>query len=236
MVNNRSISRLFIIALTAVACFGCTRDEIVPYVPENIRIEIVMDGSLNGLPDFEGYVTLPYERAFDSVKADVTGFDWQVIATIEGNVQENGQLIFGLLNDFSDEQLCKVARDTYNDYEGFWPAAEVSDRSAKVAGLGDIIAYKNGEPVGRLVLTDWDGSLETAVGSYFIYFHYTDRPFALSGYSLTKPGNRASSIYEASFETGWNVYANINKGNNPMVCTTDLPDDLALRWRFEPWP
>jgi hypothetical protein len=196
--------------------------------------EILFNVSIAGFPHFSGEVRVPHDRPFDNIRADVKGLDSGVIA-VAGGGHVGDEMVIELPGGFASGELCKVARDSYNDYEGWWPASEVSDRSARVAGLGDIVAYSGDTPVGRLSLTDWDGTGDST-DKYFIYFHYSDRPFTLSGQNLTRPGQSPSFTYDASFDAGWGVYANVSLGGSRNLCTTAIPDGLPLRWRFERWP
>lgn len=196
-----------------------------------VRADVTFHVSISGFPGLSGSINVPYNKLFDNVRAEISGVDWETIATVGTQVTDNSVTLI-LPEDIPADRLCKVARDSRNDYTGFWPATGVSDRSALVAGLRDIIAYRDDERVGRLYPTDWDGTAETSVGSYSVYFHYSDRPFALSGIDL----GGESFVYNASFSSGWNIYANINRGASPSDCTTTFPENLPLRWRFEPWP
>lgn len=170
---------------------------------------------------------LPDGIAPDRVTVDVTGFDWQIIATIEAPVVD-GCAILLLPKSFAPEELQRP--DRREDMGGRWPA-EASDYSAGVAALGDILAWQGDAKVGRFYVSDWDGTGNTNNKS-FIYYHYTDRPYTVSG-------SKSGFIYEASFETGWNAYANINPSapgsSNGILCTADIPSDIPLAWRFESW-
>ncbi len=197
-----------------------------------VRESVPFYVSVSDFPDFSGEVDVPFDKVFDNVRAEITGFDWQVIETIQATI-EDGRVILDLPDSFSAEQLCKVARDTYSDYEGFWPAEQVSDRNAKVAGLGDFIAYRGDERVGRIFLSDWDGDHANKLGVTYIYFHFADRPFTLAGNNLRRANQQTSFHYSASFAEGWNAYANIDGGTNPTICITDLSGVSSLHWRFE---
>lgn len=215
--------------LAVLAAFSCTRSETVPLPgPQPARLTI------------SGIEGLPSPVPFDRVKVEISGAGWETIATLEADYVD-GQAVLALPAPIPVETLCKVARDTYNDYEGFWPAAQVSDRDAKVAGLRDIVAFNGDERVGRLYLTGWDGDPATKRGAWMAGFHYSDRDFTLSGVNLTAPGGKSSYIYEASFRSGWNPYFNIyDRPGDPKyseitLTTTDIPDGVELRWRFEKW-
>jgi hypothetical protein len=195
---------------------GCTRHETLPYTPPT--------------------ATPVWPVEFDNIRAEIKGLGHEVIATVSFEYEGgNIDLAANLPQNIPADQLCKVARETQNDYEGYWPARECSDRDAKVAALGDIIAYRGDEKVGRLYLTSWDGHVATEKGgSYMGYFHYADRPFTLSG---TNHGS-LSFVYDVAFEAGWNLYVN-RYGGHPSyrnaTHVTNLPADIALRWEFESW-
>lgn len=231
-MTSRYITLLFFVVSVVSAATSCTRQEEVPYTPADNLITVSVAG-------FSGKLAVPRNKGFDNLRADISGYDWQVIATVEESVAD-GKTTITLPETIPAEDLCKVARDAYNDYEGFWPAAEVSDRNALVAGLGDIIAYKGDTPVGRIYLTDWDGVPANKNGACFVNFHYADRPFTLSGYNLTSPRESSKFIYEISMEEGWNIY--IDRYGNPYrgmtLSTTDIPEEVSadLRWQFEVWP
>ena len=203
------------ILCTALAASGCSRHETIPYdppAPEPIPFPI------------SGIEGIPQGVTFDTLKADIAGFEWEVIATLEAAYADAAATLL-LPAKFPAERLCKVTRDDAGDYTGFWPAEECSDREALVAGLRDIVAYKDGERVGRIYATHGDDS--------YIYLHYADRPFTLSGYGM---GKTPSYYYEVSFRAGWNIY--INKPDDPgyrgvTLCTNPPPGPLTLRWHFE---
>lgn len=197
------------------------------------NVEVVapvsMTVSVDGFAGLAGSVDVPFDRIFDRVTADIKGFEWQVVGSIEASVVD-GEVVLELPESISDDDLCKVARDDYRDYAGWWPAETVSDREAKVAGLGDILAWRGDVCVGRIYLSDDAGA--------FAYFHYADRPFELGGNNLHNPSEPDSYLYDASLAAGWNVYANVSGqrlgGNvNGMLCTTDLSAAGEFGWRFE---
>jgi hypothetical protein len=197
----------------------------------NVMESLPFEVSVSGFPGLSGVLSVPFDKVFDNVRVEISGIAWEIISTLETPVVDN-KVVLTLPATLPAGQLCKVARDHRNDYYGFWPATGVSDREAKVAGLGDIIAYLGNDPVGRIYLTDWDGTGNSA-GKYFVRFHYADRPFALSGNDL---GGDSYKYVNASFTTGWNVYANIGGGTGPSTCTTDIPAGRPLQWRFERRP
>jgi hypothetical protein len=214
-------------------------------VEEPLVSAVPIEGNRISISRVEG---LPTPVPFDRVRVTLTGVDWQVIGTVEAQFM-NGNAILTLPETIAPENLCKVGRDNMNDYEGYWPAEGVSDRDARVAGFegNNIIACKGDTPVGRLFLTDWDGVVgDTADPDVprqrrYVYYLYSDRPVELSGHNLSREGARKSFIYQASFATGWNAYTNVaylaeSDGNPPpSLCTTTIPEDVFLRWRFEKW-
>lgn len=202
-----------------------------------VQKDATFNVSMSGFPGLSGSVDVPYDKLFDNVRAEISGIDWEVIATIDAQVTDKS-VTLTLPEALPADRLCKVARDDYRDYEGFWPATEVSDRKARVAGLGDIIAYRGDSPVGRLYLTDWNGVIADKNGACFVDFHYADRPFILSGRNLTSPRESPSFTYEALMNEGWNIYTDrYDPNGRTTITTTEIPEDVFvnLRWRFEPW-
>ena len=203
---------------------GCKDDDDDPLPPYTIAITDVA-----GIP--EGVV-------FDKVVAEITGTCWEAIGSVEAQYI-HGQAVFEITSVFPSDKLQKVDWAD-KDVCGHWPTV-ASDSNARVAKLGDFFAYNGNEKVGRIYLSDWSGSGATA-NKTFIYYHYTDRPFTLSG--KNQPMVEGSEMFKPSFEysiqfkTGWNMYANINpadpgKDNNYVMCTTVIPDNTELHWRFE---
>ena len=208
---------------------GCNKDDdgpepIIPFTGSNqIVIHSITD--------------IPKDVTFNKVKLEITGDGWQVIDNIEA-AYRNGKFVLKL-PELPSDKLQKAVRDDWTDYTGFWPAA-TDNPAAKVAKLGDVIAYNDDEIVGRLELTDWGGAGSTT-GKSWIYYHYTDQDFTLSGYNYSNPkpdpftGQPVpkSFKYEASFKKGWNAYANVNAtGDGIVVVTAPVPAETALRWRF----
>ncbi len=202
-----------------------------------VRDDFLTHVSISNFPELSGPVTVPFGNDFDNVRAEISGTDWEIIATLNAQTTDD-DTILTLPDELPQDKLCKVARDRWNDYTGFWPAEDVSDRETKVAGLGNIVAYKGDIEVGRLYLTSWDGKDPAAkAGAYSVYFHYADRPFTLSGRNLTRPGVNTSIDYDASFEAGWNVYVNVYDAVRGITRTmTDIPDNITLNWVFEDRP
>lgn len=195
----------------------------------------------NDSPDPDPYtitvsdvIGIPDHVVFDRVKVEISGTCWEIIGSVEATY-EHGDAVLTIPSVFLSEKLQKVDRSG-NDMCGHWDVT-ASDPNALVARLGDFFAYNGDKRVGRIYLTDWTGEGSNSEKA-FIYYHYTDRPFTLSGYN-----NQSSYVYSTSFKKGWNAYANINpveqfdsNGNvirGAILCTTSFSDRTALRWRFE---
>lgn len=180
--------------------------------------------AISGIPDF---VT------FDKIRATVTGKDWQVIAIAEA-AYSDGQAVLTLPQTFAQEELMKAAGTNdagAPDYSGYW-YANTDNAEARVAALGDIMAYSNGERVGRIWLGAWEHDESSTVDKPFIFYQYADRPFALSG-------TYGSYRFETSFKAGWEPYAKINMTEQSQygstLCTTAIPVEPPLFWHFESW-
>lgn len=219
------LPKVLLLSLFLSSTHGCIREEGEP-LPAFPNTCLVNDEII--ISDIAG---IPEGVTFDKVKAEISGVDWEIIATVEA-AYDGGEFVLRLPVDFASGELCKVARDNVSDYSGFWPA-KTNNPGAKVAGLGDIFAYDNGEQVGRIYLSDWSGKGST-FEKLFIYYHYADQPFTLSGYNFTTGNNRKTYLYEASFRQGWNAYANISQTEGGIVlCTTSIPVRAPLVWRFQ---
>ncbi len=235
------MKRFFIFLLSIATLASCTRKEEIEWEPEPLPMQV----------EIANVVGLPEGMTFDRVEAELAGRDWELIGSVSGS-WDGVTATLVLPAPIPVEGLCKVYRDSPSDYAGWWPvaASQSSDPEAKVAGLRDILAYRGDVVVGRLFLSDWDGTPANKQGSTYAYFHYADRPFVLSGNNIRPAGQPASYRYEASFVTGWNVYANVSgepMGSNPsgtLVTTTlrdpDGPGGLGapispsqLDWHFE---
>lgn len=205
-----------LLMLTVGCATSCATDDPPQLLPPEVAIsknEVIIKNISALIPD-----------KFDRVTADIAGLDWAVVATAEGGVTDNTLTI--PLPAPAYEQLCKVARDSYNDYEGYWPAEEASDRDARVAGLKDMIVWRGGEKIGRIEIRDSSDAI--------VNFHYADRPVALSGHNLLHPlGSRHSFRYEASFNAGWNTYASSYNGTLTVIRTPIAPPPLSCK--FEEW-
>jgi hypothetical protein len=182
-------------------------------------------------------VDIPPDLTFDRIKVNIQGVSWKIIASIEA-LYEHGEIVLTLPAGFSADDLQQVEQ-TKENKGGRWPATS-SDPDALVASLSDFNAYDGDVKVGRVFLTDWPpGKGSSSAGKAFIYYHYTDRPFTVSGQNINLYESKTfkpSYTYSLQFKTGWNVYANINSvtpGEGLTSCTTALPDETQLQWRFE---
>lgn len=176
---------------------------------------------------------IPETVTFNKVKVEIQGNCWEIVTIAEATFQD-GEAVLTLPTEFTAEELCKVVRSNYSDYEGFWPA-QTDNADARVAGFSDIIAYNNDKQVGRLILSDTPESGYEA-GKTWVYYHYTNQTFTLSGYNLTRPGENKSFKYNATFQPGWNAYIKTAiKNEELLLCTTIIPEELPLSWRFESW-
>lgn len=173
-------------------------------------------------------IGIPKEVSFDKVAAEVTGKCWDVIGTISAPYT-HGSATLALPATFPTEMLQAVDRTI--DMCGYWDA-ECDNSDALVAGLGDILAYKDGKVVGMIRLTDWSGEGSSA-GKTFVHYQYADSPFTLSDKSATY------YYSAASFQKGWNAYAHIRPANEELSggnkCTTEIPSNTPLRWHFVSW-
>ncbi|MDR0658959.1 MAG: hypothetical protein LBG18_08540 [Mediterranea sp.] len=217
---------LSVSSLLLLIC-GCKEEDNLPQdPPDQAKNEIVITDIAN----------IPPDMTFDRIKVDIKGVRWKIIASVEAPY-ERGKVVLTLPADFSPDDLQPVERTKENMY-GYWPAIS-SDPDALVASLGDFIAYDGDVKVGRVYLTDWQGKGFSSAGKAYIYYHYADRPFTVDGQNLNLYGSvmfMPSYTYSLQFEAGWNIYANIkpaNSGGLPVSCTTTLPDETQLHWRFE---
>ena len=227
---NGLISRTtaLLLILTALSVPGGCKKSAVECRPmiEPPVIHPLPDGSRITVSEIVG---VPYDVMIGKLRAEITGFDWQVIAVVEAEFM-NDIGVLELPDEFADGLLQKAVRDNDRDYEGHWRAT-ADDSDARVAAFGDILAYNaEGEVVGRVFLSDWSGA-GSSVGKSFIYFHYTDRPLSLSGTFGTYRN-------ELSFAQGWNAYAARNlvadTGPGTVLRTTSIAFDAEFAWRFEP--
>jgi hypothetical protein len=206
---------------------GCKEDDDLPPEPAlPARYKIVITD----------IVDMPSDLTFDRIKADIIGESWKVIGSVEAPY-EHGEAVLILPIDFSADTLQQVEQSKENK-GGHWPAT-VSDPDALVASLSDLNAYAGDVKVGRAYLTDWPGKGSSTAGKAFIYYHYTDRPFTVSGKNNNLYGSESfqpSYTYSLEFNEGWNAYASINSttpGKGLALRTTALPDETQLQWRFE---
>lgn len=214
-------SFLFLFACLGVVC-GCSDDADLPgEEPEVIPATCLANNKIY-LSDIAG---IPESVTFNKVKVEISGSCWEVIDLVEAPY-EDGKAVLLLPASFPAGKLQPAIRID-GDICGHWEA--VIDRpEARVAALKDIIAYHDEQRVGRIYLTDWEGEGSTLHKSY-LYYQYADSPFTLSGFSKTY-------TYKASFEEGWNAYANVNQlessRSGGVLCTTSIAEELSLVWRF----
>lgn len=222
--KNMRLPALGICLALLLTC--CSKDD-VPEVP-TIPVTCLTAENQIIISDIRG---IPDGVTFDKIKIEISGVAWSIIATVVTNYGD-GQAVVELPTGFAEEDLCKVARDDAGDYYGFWPAEGVDNRDARVAGFEDFVVYNGDTPVGRVYLTDSEGDNASDFKNY-VYYHYANEPFTLSGFNYTVNGNQRSFQYQASFARGWNAYFRI-KGDITLVTTT-VPEEISLGWRFESW-
>ncbi len=228
MMNRRKIYRPLLAALCSLCILcGCSKDDDPPApAPKPIPTSIgkcFKDGALV-ISNISG---IPAGVTFNKVSAEVSGDDWQIVDLVETSY-DGKETVLVLPLSIPDVRLMKVVRDNASDYTGFW-RADTDNANAKVAELQDIFAYSGGRRVGRIFLTEWlSGS---TVGKPFVKFQYANEPFELTG---TYGSYR---FVDASFGAGWNAYAMVNITMDAVAgavkCTTDIPEDTQLYWRFE---
>lgn len=215
MTKTRLYAAAFVLATTFASCVTDDEPEIIIARPYEITISNITN--------------IPEGVTFDKVRAEVSGVDWKTIAAVEA-AYIGGKIVLTLPIDIPDEDLQQSIRSQATDIYGYW-WAKSDNGNAKVAGLRDIIAYNGDQRVGRLQLTNWTGG-GSATGISYIYYHYANEPFTLSGTYMTY-------TFQASFATGWNAYANTNlseeSGQGAVLCTTTIPENAGLVWRFESW-
>ena len=230
-ISFRTLLSAFLLITCLMGCMCACSDDEDPPAPTPIPNTGLLENSIT----ISNITGIPEHITIDLVKAEISGLEWKIITTVEA-VYKEGKVTLPLPPEFPAEKLCKVVRNNASDYTGFWPAEETDNAEARVAGLGDIIAYYNNEPVGRIYLADRLNEGST-LNKSFIYYHYTNRPFSLGGYNITKPGQtRKSYQYEASFKKGWNAYVNTKQSNEGIVlCTTSISEETPLAWYFETW-
>lgn len=201
---------------------GCKDDDHPPVVTP-IPNTCLVDNEIL-ISDIAG---IPEKVSFNKVIAEITGDCWEVITLVEADYK-NGKITLSLPAEFPSEKLQKVVRSHASDYCACWPGT-VDNSDALVAKLGDVFAYNDNEKVGRIYLSDWSGE-GSSISKSFVSYHYTDRPFNLSGSFRTYK-------YEASFKTGWNAYVNYNidkdGDDQSVLCTTSIPEETPLVWHFE---
>ncbi len=212
-------------ALAVAAAFSSCRKDDIPRWEPVVTVNGGMTGKVRGIPD---------GVFFDRISVEISGFDWQTIATIEAFVQDGtAQLI--LPTDFAEADLQPVDRGANGrNMEGYWPSVS-SDPRARVATMRDeILAWDGDRRVGRIYLTDWSGDPTVSMlGKRFIGWQFADRPFVLDGFTGR---NDAFTFRDCPFAQGWNAFAKINASRENIRISTDIPADAALGWRFELWP
>jgi hypothetical protein len=216
----------FLLAITVsgllLAVCGCKDEDNLPKEPAYLAGNAITMANIAGIPP---------GLTFDRVKADIQGVKWKIVASVEAPYRQ-GKIVLTLPVDLPADDL-QQAKQTKENKGGCWPAT-LSDSEALVASLGDFNTYSGEKKVGRIYLTDWSGEGSKA-DKAFIYYHYADRPFTISGQNLNLNGSqrfKPSYEYSLDFQAGWNAYANINRGDL-MSCTTTLPDETQLLWQFE---
>ena len=221
---------LFLMATAITLACSCSKDHVIPDPGPPPPFTGLSGNTITVTMPAGG---LPADIIPDRIEVEIKGFDWQIIDRLEAPVID-GTAVLSLPVAFAAGQLQEVDRS--NGMGGHWPGA-VSDPGAKVASLGDIIAWQGGSQVGRFYISDRKGPEETA-GKSFIYYHFSDRPYALTGLSYNSSGKRTGYTYDCAFHVGWNAYANINPGTTGSTLirtTTNISHDTELQWRFEAW-
>jgi hypothetical protein len=216
------LSAISISGLLLAVC-GCKDDDRLPKEPAYLAGNTITITNIAGIPQ---------GLTFDKVKADIQGVKWKVVASVEGPYLQ-GQIVLTLPAGFPTDDL-QQAKQTKENRGGCWPAT-LSDPEALVASLGDLNAFSGEKKVGRIYLTNWSGEGSKA-GKAFISYHYTDRPFTISGQNLNLNGSpmfKPSFEHTLNFKAGWNAYATIDLGNLMSLRTTTLPDETQLLWQFE---
>lgn len=219
-----SFNRYFLCFFLQLSCLwllcACKNDEEQP-------ISVIPNTNLvNNEIIISNISDIPQNTKFNKVKVKITGTCWETIDNIETDYS-NGKVILSLPAEFPTIKLQKALRSDNHDYCGCW-YAQSNHTNARVAVLGDIIAYDNNKQVGRIYLTDWSGT-GSALYKSFIYYCYADQPFSLTGSDRTYQ-------YETSFKKGWNAYAHVNQkesDDKSVLCTTSIAKEKVLTWHFE---
>ena len=168
-------------------------------------------------------IGIPDDITFDRVKADISGVDWSIIASVEASYKD-GRAVLALPSSFPTDKLQPV--DRTDKRIGYWPGSISNNQDALVAALGDTFAYNGDKKVGRLRLTDWNGK-DSPTGKAFIKYIYGNQPYVLNG-------SDQNYIYNGtSFLKGWNAFANVNPTvdgfEGGVNCTTSF-SDTDLHW------
>lgn len=227
MKTYKSILSLAALAIGLTCATSCDDDDYtIPYTR--------LDGSKIVVNNIQG---VPNGVHIEYLSANIQGKRQKVVDTVKG-FYDGENFVIELPGNIDPDLLIASQWNVGEFLSGFWPAVS-SDPTAGVAHLADILAYNGDDIVGRVFLTDWAGTGDS-YGNAFIYYHYADSEFTLSGNNLNvyqSPSFKPSYFYKSpTFKPGWNVYANINpSGEGVMTCTTDIPKGLNLQWRFEAW-
>lgn len=223
---------LFLLICSINIIVGCDDDEKGEDVPPQLPNTYLEDNKLI-ISDILG---IPSDVVFNEVKVEISGVDWEVIDIIEADFID-GKATLTLPTGLPTEKLMpavviitdKNGKQKY-DNTGFWHAT-TDKPNTLVAGLKDINAYYNGKKVGRVYLSDWIRK-ETRVGKSWIYYHYVDEPFSLTG-------SNGIYTYALNFQKGWNAYANrvvrvsTDTYKESVSRTTTIPEERVFFWQFE---
>lgn len=211
-----------ILPILCAALSGCGKDE-TPEPPG-----LGTDGRSIVIADVRN---IPEGVTFDRVTVEITGFDWQTVATVEAG-WDGRRAVLELPDTFAAGQLQQVDRGPRGrQMEGYWPSV-ASDAAAGVTSTRDeFTAWSADRRVGRLYLTDWPGEGPTE-GRMYLGFQWADRPFVLDGFTGRTGGFTFRGV---AFASGWNTYAKLNASSENISVITDIPD-TELHWRFEEWP
>ncbi|NDV57198.1 hypothetical protein [Bacteroides sp. 519] len=222
MTKLKSLTLLPLLVVITVYVMACENDD-EEYTPLSLPHVYLSNNEIT-IADIVG---IPNNVTINKLKVEITGADWEIIDVIESTYSD-GKFVLSLPDPLPDSQLQKVVRDNASDYAGHW-RAETNNPKAKVARLLDIVAYNNDEPVGVLCLTDWPQE-GTIVGKSWIYYHYSNQTYTLSG-------TYGSYVHQASFQKGWNAYANTNVSEEAdygsVICTTEIPMATTYIWYFK---
>ena len=208
--GSRFLTALLLMGLLFTGCSKSNKVDLSSDTPFTITITDIKN--------------LPSDLKFNRVSADLIGYDWGIIGRVEA---PNAQVIkLRLPESFQKEQLQLVNR-LNGDLSGYWPASS-TNTEARVATLGDIIAYDGDTAVGRLYLTSSTNPAKPN-NTLFIKYQFASEAFELEG------RNSSYTYKECLFVEGWNTFAHKNINESYTVCTTLIPEDTELYWLFESW-